>query len=84
MDPTAIAIMLVVGAIAGWLATFVVGTLKWGILGTILAGIIGGVVGGWMLNAAKININLGNPILNSIVVSAIGAVVVIALAKFLS
>lgn len=84
MDATALLVMLVVGAIAGWLASIVVGGLKWGLLGYIVAGIIGGVVGGWLLNAAKLNINLGNPILNSVVVSAIGAVVVIALARLLS
>ena len=84
MDPTALLVMLAVGAVAGWLATFVVGTLKWGFIGTIIAGILGGVVGGSLLNMAKININLGNPILNSVVVSAIGAIVVIALAKLIS
>ena len=84
MDPTALLVMLAVGAVAGWLATFVVGTLKWGFIGTIVAGIIGGVVGGWLLNAAKIPINLGNPILNNVVISAIGAIVVIALAKLIT
>ena len=83
MDPTAIAIMLVVGAVAGWLASFVVGGLKWGLIGYIVAGIIGGVVGGWLMNVAKININLGNPIVNSVVTSAIGAIVVIFLARLL-
>ncbi len=84
MDPTALVVMLVIGAIAGWLATFVVGTLKWGLLGTILAGILGGVVGGSLLNMAGLKINLGNPILNNIVIAAIGAIVVIALAKLIS
>jgi uncharacterized membrane protein YeaQ/YmgE (transglycosylase-associated protein family) len=83
MDATALIVMLVVGAIAGWLASLVVGGLKWGLLGYIVAGIIGGVVGGWLLNVAKVNINLGNPILNSIVTSAIGAIVVIILARLL-
>ena len=53
-------------------------------LGYIVAGIIGGVVGGWLLNAAKVNFNLGNPILNSVAISAIGAVVVILLARLIS
>lgn len=84
MDATALIVMLVVGAIAGWLASIVVGGLKWGLLGYIVAGIIGGVVGGWLLNMAKLSINLGNPILNSVVTSAIGAIVVIFLARLLS
>lgn len=84
MDATALIIMLVVGAIAGWLASLVVGGLHWGLLGYIVAGIIGGVVGGWLLNAMKLNLNLGSPIVNNIVVSAIGAIVVIFLARLIS
>jgi uncharacterized membrane protein YeaQ/YmgE (transglycosylase-associated protein family) len=75
--------MLVVGAVAGWLASFIVGSPRWGLVGYLVAGIIGGVVGGWLLNAAKLNINLGHPIANSVVQGAIGAIVVIALARFL-
>ncbi len=83
MDATALVVMLVVGAIAGWLASLIVGGLKWGLLGYIIAGIIGGVVGGWLLNVAKVNFNLGNPIINNIATSAIGAIVVIILARML-
>jgi uncharacterized membrane protein YeaQ/YmgE (transglycosylase-associated protein family) len=84
MDATAVLVMLVVGAIAGWLASLIVGGVKWGLLGYIVAGILGGVVGGWLLNAAKININLGNPFVNNVVTSAIGAIVVIILARLLA
>lgn len=84
MDATALIIMLVVGAIAGWLASIVVGGLKWGLLGYVVAGIIGGVVGGWLFNALKINLNLGSPIVNNIVVSAIGAIVVILIARLIA
>jgi len=83
MDATAIIIMLVVGAIAGWLASIVVGG-PWGLLGYIVAGLIGGVVGGWLLNALKLNINLGSPIVNHIVTAAIGAIVVILIARLIS
>lgn len=84
MDATALITMLVVGAIAGWLASLVVGGLKWGLIGYIVAGIIGGVVGGWLLNALKFNLNLGNPIINNVVTAAIGAIVVILLARLIS
>ena len=84
IDTTALVTMLVIGAIAGWLAGVIVGHPKWGILGSIVAGIIGGVVGGWLLNVAKVNFNLGHPIVNSIATGAIGAVVVIFLARMLS
>ena len=83
MDATALVVMLVVGAIAGWLASLVVGGLKWGLLGYIVAGIIGGVVGGWLLNVAKVRIDTGIPILNSVITGAIGAILVIVLARIL-
>jgi uncharacterized membrane protein YeaQ/YmgE (transglycosylase-associated protein family) len=84
MDATALIIMLVVGAIAGWLASIVVGGLKWGLIGYIVTGIVGGVVGGWLFNALKLNINLGSPIVNHIVISAIGAIVLILLARLIA
>lgn len=83
MDAAAIVVMLIVGAIAGWLASLVVGG-PWGLLGYIIAGIIGGVVGGWLLNVAKINLNLGSPIVNQIVTAAIGAIVVIVIARLIA
>jgi len=83
MDAAAIVVMLIVGAIAGWLASLVVGG-PWGILGYIVAGIIGGVVGGWLLNVANVNLNLGSPLVNQIVTAAIGAIVVILIARLIA
>jgi uncharacterized membrane protein YeaQ/YmgE (transglycosylase-associated protein family) len=82
MDATALIVMLVVGAIAGWLASLVVGG-SLGLLGYIIVGIIGGVVGGWLLGVAKVNINLGNPLVNQIVTAAIGAIVVILIVRLI-
>lgn len=84
LDMPALVMMLVVGAIAGWLAGVLVGHPKWGLIGSIVAGIIGGVVGGWLLNVAKVNIDVGHPLANSIITGAIGAVVVIIVARILS
>ena len=82
MDAAAIVVMLIVGAVAGWLASIVVGG-PGRLLGFIIAGVIGGVVGGWLLNMAKVNINVGSPIVNQIITGAIGAVVVIILARLI-
>jgi glutathione S-transferase/uncharacterized membrane protein YeaQ/YmgE (transglycosylase-associated protein family) len=83
MDATALIVMLVVGAIAGWLASIVVGGFKWGLIGYIVSGIIGGVVGPWLLSTLKVNLNLGNPMVTQIVTAAIGAIVVIFLARLI-
>ena len=83
MDKRALVSMLVVGAIAGWLASFVVGNPRWGLVGYIVAGVIGGVVGGWMLDAAKVRVDVGHPLANSILQGAIGAIAVIAVARLI-
>lgn len=83
MDAAAIIVMLIVGAVAGFLASLVVGG-SWSLLGFVVAGIIGGVVGGWLLGVAKINLNLGSPIVNQIVTAAIGAIVVILIARLIA
>ena len=83
MDAQRLAIMAVIGIVAGWLASFVVGGLRGGLIGYLIAGLIGSVVGGWLLNMLGIKIGLGSPIVDNVVVSAIGAIVVVLLARFL-
>jgi uncharacterized membrane protein YeaQ/YmgE (transglycosylase-associated protein family) len=73
---------LVVGLIAGWLAHLFVGGPS-NILGYLIAGLLGGIVGSWLFNAMGWSLNLGSPIIDSIVTSAIGAGIVVLLAKLL-
>ncbi len=84
MEKRELLIMLVIGALSGWLASFVVGSPRWGLVGYIVAGIIGGVVGGWMLDAAKIRVNLGHPMANAVAQGAIGAIAVIIVARIIA
>lgn len=68
---------IVLGAIAGFIANALMGNRE-GLLMTIILGIVGAVVGGWLagtvLNVADVTgINV-----ESIVVSIIGAVIVVA------
>jgi uncharacterized membrane protein YeaQ/YmgE (transglycosylase-associated protein family) len=74
---------LVVGLIAGWLAKLVVGGPT-GLLGYLIAGLLGGFVGSWLFNAMGWRLNLGNDIVESVITSAIGAAIVILLAKLLN
>lgn len=75
---------IIVGAIAGWIASFFVKVPMGGLLGNIIAGIIGGLLVGWIstnfLGAGDwVNgINIG-----SIIAAAIGAVIVSVLAGML-
>lgn len=72
---------IVLGGLAGWVASMFVGTDKQqGLLGNIIAGIIGGVVGGWLFSllggAGVTGFNIW-----SFVVALIGAVVVLLIWK---
>ena len=45
----AIIIILIVGAIAGWLAGLIVKGVGFGLLGNIVVGIVGSFIAGWLL-----------------------------------
>lgn len=82
MNAQQLIIWAVVGIIAGWLAYLVVGGSA-GLLGYLIAGILGGFVGSWVFNAAGWKLNLGNEIVEWVVTSAIGAIIVVLLARLL-
>ncbi len=69
---------LVVGAIAGWLAGFLVrGDEGLGIIGHIVLGIIGGLVGGFIAGALTGGDYITGINLTTIVVATIGAILVV-------
>jgi uncharacterized membrane protein YeaQ/YmgE (transglycosylase-associated protein family) len=72
---TALIVMIIIGAIAGWLAGLIVKGSGYGLVGDIVIGILGAVVGGWLLRA--LGLTLGGGILGAIVVAVIGAVVLL-------
>mgnify|MGYP000450796150 CR=1 FL=1 len=82
MDGTAILIWVAIGILAGWLASIVVG--GGGLIRYLLTGLIGAVVGGFLFSLLGIDLNLGNAYLNEIVVAAVGAVVVVLIARVLA
>lgn len=68
--------LLVVGLIAGLLASFAVGGVGYGIVGDIVIGIVGAFVGSWLFGALGVQVpfsGLGGTIL----VAFIGAVVLL-------
>jgi uncharacterized membrane protein YeaQ/YmgE (transglycosylase-associated protein family) len=73
---------IVVGLIAGWLASLVMKT-KAPLWIDMLLGVVGGFVGGW-LTGLLLGANLMSGInLTSIVVAFLGAVIVIAIYRFI-
>ena len=73
---------MVIGIVAGWLASLVVG--GGGILRYLITGILGAFVGGWLFSAAGWKLNLGSEIVDQIVISAIGAIVLVLLARLIA
>ena len=72
--------LLVVGLVAGLLASVVVGGVGFGILGDIVIGIIGAFLGSWLFGALKVRVpftGLGG----TIFVAFIGAVVLLLILK---
>lgn len=73
---------IIIGAIAGWLASLVMKTNKsQGLLLDIVVGIIGGFIGGWVLGL--LNLNLGGGIIPSIVTAFIGAVILLGILRMI-
>jgi uncharacterized membrane protein YeaQ/YmgE (transglycosylase-associated protein family) len=79
-------VWLVIGGLVGWVASMLMHTDgQQGILMNVIVGIVGAVLGGWLLGGyfGSATINQGDLSLNSLFVSLIGAVVLIALLKVL-
>lgn len=79
METQSILIILVLGALAGWLAGMVFQGGGLGLIGNIIVGIVGGFVGYWLLPKLGVHINTGTGWLNYVLTAAIGAVVLLAL-----
>ena len=75
-------IFLGIGLVAGWLAGLVLG--GGGLLRNLVAGVIGVFVGGYVLKLANINLPIDNPYLSQIITGAIGALIVIIVARVIA
>lgn len=74
-------IMLLIGAIAGWLAGQIVSGFGYGLLGNIIVGVVGAFVAGAIL--PRVGFGMGGGILAGIVHSTIGAVILLFLIKLI-
>jgi len=72
-------IMLVIGAIAGWLAGRIVEGYGFGVLGNIVVGIVGAFIAGLIL--PRIGFSVGGGLFSAIVHSTLGAVILLVLIR---
>lgn len=74
--------ILFIGAISGWLAGQIWKGYGFGLLGNIIIGIVGSFIGGWLFHDVfhiSNNIVDGHPTINVIIMSVVGAVLLLAI-----
>jgi uncharacterized membrane protein YeaQ/YmgE (transglycosylase-associated protein family) len=80
MQPMGIIAWLVVGGIAGWLASMVIPS-GLGLIGDIVVGVIGGFIGGFLFHAIG-EVGMTGLSIWSIFVAFVGAVVLLYVIRF--
>lgn len=81
-----IVIWLVVGGLIGWVASLLMGSDgRQGLFLNVVVGILGAFLGGWLLGGrfGASTINEGNLSLSAIMVSLVGAIILLAALKLI-
>jgi uncharacterized membrane protein YeaQ/YmgE (transglycosylase-associated protein family) len=78
-----VVVYLVVGLIAGFLASRVVLGKGRGWFWDIVIGILGAIIGAWLAGLLHISINIGPSIINQIVIAFAGAVILLLIWRVL-
>jgi len=74
-------IFLLIGGVAGWLASLIVRGAGFGLIGDIIVGIVGAFIAGLVLPA--VGVSIGSGIVGSIIHATIGAVILLFLIKLI-
>jgi uncharacterized membrane protein YeaQ/YmgE (transglycosylase-associated protein family) len=77
MTAESILVVLLIGAIAGWLAGLIVRGAGFGLIGNIVIGIIGALVASWLL--PRLGVSLGSSIVRDIINATIGGVIILVI-----
>ena len=77
-----IIIFIVIALVAGFAASLLVMGRGRGLIFNIIIGVLGALFGGWLASELHIAINLGNSLLNQLVVAFAGAVILLLIWRF--
>jgi uncharacterized membrane protein YeaQ/YmgE (transglycosylase-associated protein family) len=77
MQLEALLILLIIGAIAGFLAGIIVKGYGFGVVGNIVVGIVGAIFGGWLL--PRLGVFPGGDVAGQIISATLGAVILLVL-----
>ena len=78
----AIIVFLLIGLVAGWLASWIVGGS--GLLTYLISGVLGAFVGGYLFSALKINLPIRNVWVSQIITATVGAIIVVIVARLIA
>jgi uncharacterized membrane protein YeaQ/YmgE (transglycosylase-associated protein family) len=79
MSGESLLIILVVGLIAGWLASNLVSGGGYGLVADLAIGIVGALIGDWLL--PRLGIHLGTGFITAIISATIGAVILLLILR---
>jgi uncharacterized membrane protein YeaQ/YmgE (transglycosylase-associated protein family) len=68
MTNESIMMMIVMGGVVGWLAGLDLRGGGYGVIGDVVVGLLGAFIGNWLMRAMNLSINLGTPVLDSVLV----------------
>lgn len=77
-----IILILIVGAIAGWLGNLLLKGSGYGLIGNMVIGILGSFVGYWLLG--KLGFSFGGGLLGAILTGSVGAIVILVILQIIS
>lgn len=75
MSVESLLILVLIGAVAGWLAGLIVKGFGFGLIGNIVIGILGALIATWLF--PRLGVSLGAGIISSIVSATLGAVILL-------
>ena len=85
MDIVNLIVWVIVGAVAGWLASIVMKTNRQqGFIQDVIVGIIGAFIGGFVLNALGVGGGVSGLNIASILTAFIGAIILLGLLRLMS
>ncbi len=81
MGTESLLVILIVGLVAGYLASLIVRGGGLGLIGDLLVGLVGALIGSWLL--PRIHVDLGTGILAEILDATIGAIILLVILRLL-
>lgn len=75
MTAQGLIILLIIGAVAGWLAGVIMKGFGFGLIGNIIVGIVGAAIASWLF--PYLGVSLGGGIVGQIIAATIGALILL-------